>query len=69
MQTTNSPYENRAEADIDNAVSAARSLKDDATQVTDNFNKAVQESVSNQPMTTLAMAIAVGFVLGAIWKA
>jgi ElaB/YqjD/DUF883 family membrane-anchored ribosome-binding protein len=29
---------------------------------------ALDKSVENQPMATLAMAAIVGFVLGAIWK-
>ena len=29
---------------------------------------AVEKSVKDQPMTTLAAAVAIGFVIGAIWK-
>jgi ElaB/YqjD/DUF883 family membrane-anchored ribosome-binding protein len=36
--------------------------------VADNLRSAVDSSVKNQPMTTLAIAAAVGFVLGALWK-
>lgn len=33
-----------------------------------NVKSAVTKSVQNQPMVTLALAAAVGFVLGALWK-
>lgn len=54
---------------IDEAVATARNMKDDASNVADNFQSAIDRSVAEQPLTTLALAIAVGFVLGAIWKA
>lgn len=53
---------------IDEAVAAARNLKDDASNVAGNFQTAIDRSVAEQPLTTLALAIAAGFVLGAIWK-
>jgi ElaB/YqjD/DUF883 family membrane-anchored ribosome-binding protein len=34
-----------------------------------NFSKALDKSVGEQPMTTLGLAVAMGFVLGALWKA
>jgi len=37
-------------------------------QVAGNFKGAVDRSVKDQPMATLAMAALVGFVLGALWK-
>jgi ElaB/YqjD/DUF883 family membrane-anchored ribosome-binding protein len=36
--------------------------------VAENFKGAVDKSVKDQPMTTLAVAAALGFVLGALWK-
>lgn len=36
--------------------------------VRDTFAKAVEESVQERPMATLALAIGVGFVLGAMWR-
>lgn len=42
----------------------ARELGDMATQ----FRPAVERSLREQPMTTLAGAAAVGFLLGALWK-
>jgi ElaB/YqjD/DUF883 family membrane-anchored ribosome-binding protein len=44
-------------------------LSDSVQKVAGNFSKAVDKSVAEQPLTTLGMAIAAGFVLGAIWKA
>ncbi len=37
-------------------------------EVAGNFKGAVDRSVRDQPMATLAVAAAVGFVLGALWK-
>jgi ElaB/YqjD/DUF883 family membrane-anchored ribosome-binding protein len=39
-----------------------------AGEVAGNIKGAVDKSVKDQPMATLAMAAAVGFVLGALWK-
>jgi ElaB/YqjD/DUF883 family membrane-anchored ribosome-binding protein len=44
---------------------ASRAVRD----VADNFGTALDRSLARQPMTTLAMAVGVGFVLGALWKA
>lgn len=38
-------------------------------KVAGNFGRALDRSLAEQPMTTLALAVAVGFVLGALWKA
>jgi ElaB/YqjD/DUF883 family membrane-anchored ribosome-binding protein len=62
--------------------SAARTAEDAAHRVADqgreigesfqevggNIKGAVDRSVKDQPMATLAVAAALGFVLGAIWK-
>jgi ElaB/YqjD/DUF883 family membrane-anchored ribosome-binding protein len=37
-------------------------------EVADNLKGAVDKSVKNQPMATLALAAIAGFVLGALWK-
>ena len=37
-------------------------------EVAGNIKGAVDKSVRDQPMATLAMAAVVGFVLGALWK-
>lgn len=37
-------------------------------EVAGNVKGAIDQSVKDQPLTTLLMAAAVGFVIGAIWK-
>src|SRR5262245_54596083 len=37
-------------------------------EVAGNFKGAVDKSVKDQPMATLAVVAALGFVLGALWK-
>jgi ElaB/YqjD/DUF883 family membrane-anchored ribosome-binding protein len=37
-------------------------------EVAGNLKGAVDKSVKDQPMATLAVAAAIGFVLGALWK-
>jgi len=37
-------------------------------EVAGNFKGALDKSVSEQPMATLAMAAVLGFILGALWK-
>jgi ElaB/YqjD/DUF883 family membrane-anchored ribosome-binding protein len=37
-------------------------------EVAGNFKGAVDKSVKDQPMATLALAAIAGFVLGALWK-
>jgi ElaB/YqjD/DUF883 family membrane-anchored ribosome-binding protein len=46
-----------------------RGIGDGMQAVTSNFKRALDRSLHNDPMATLAMAAVVGFVLGAIWKA
>ena len=69
----------RASDQFDRAVqgveSAARSVAEQGREageqvqeVADNFKTAVDKSVKDQPLTTLAVAAALGFVLGAVWK-
>lgn len=50
-------------------VDRAREAAGDVQKVSENFQTAVDRSVRDQPLPTLAVAAAVGFVLGAIWKA
>ena len=38
-------------------------------EVAANFKGALDKSVRDQPMATIATAVIVGFVLGALWKA
>ena len=38
-------------------------------KVAGNFGRTLDRSLTDQPMTTLGFAVAMGFVLGALWKA
>lgn len=60
---------------IENAEDAVRNLADQGrdagqrvTEVAGNMRSAVDKSVREQPMATLAVAVAMGFVVGALWK-
>ena len=55
----------RAEGIATSASDQMREVGDRAGEVAGNFKSAVDKSVR---MATLAMAAAVGFVLGALWK-
>ena len=41
---------------------------DAVREVRDTFQDAIEESVQERPFATLAMAVGVGFVLGAMWR-
>jgi ElaB/YqjD/DUF883 family membrane-anchored ribosome-binding protein len=45
-----------------------REAAERVTEVAGNLKGAVDRSVKDQPMATLAMVAVVGFVLGALWK-
>ena len=45
-----------------------REATEGVQEVAGNIKRAIDKSVSDQPMATLAVAAMVGFVLGAIWK-
>ena len=49
-------------------VEQGREVGERMQEVAGNFKGAVDRSVKDQPMATLAMAAVVGFVLGALWK-
>jgi ElaB/YqjD/DUF883 family membrane-anchored ribosome-binding protein len=57
---------------IDNAADHAQDTANTATKgvaaVTDNVQRAIDQSLADQPYITLFMAAAAGFVIGAIWK-
>lgn len=63
---------NRAKQSVDGVISEAGDIGSEAVdamrEVRDTFADAVEESVQNRPFTTLAMALAAGFVIGAIWR-
>lgn len=49
-------------------VEQGREASERVQEVAGNMRTAVDQSVKDQPMATLAVAAAVGFVLGALWK-
>jgi len=51
-----------------NAAAQARDAGERVQAVAGNVKTAVDKSVRDQPMATLAVAAAMGFVLGALWK-
>jgi len=60
---------------VESAEGAMRSVADQGREagervqeVAGNFKSAVDKSVKDQPMATLAVVGALGFVLGALWK-
>ena len=55
----------RAEGIATSAADQMREAGDRAGEVAGNFKSAVDKSVKDQPMATLAVAAAIGFVLGA----
>lgn len=58
---------------VETAVSSladqGRQVQENVAEVAGNLRGAVDASLRKQPMATLALAAAVGFVLGALWKA
>jgi ElaB/YqjD/DUF883 family membrane-anchored ribosome-binding protein len=52
---------NEAEAARDKAVGAARDVSEDVLDTID-------ESLKQRPYTTLGLALALGFVVGAVWR-
>jgi ElaB/YqjD/DUF883 family membrane-anchored ribosome-binding protein len=49
-------------------VEQAREYTEQAQEAAKNFKPFVEKSMKEQPMATLAVAAAVGLVLGALWK-
>jgi ElaB/YqjD/DUF883 family membrane-anchored ribosome-binding protein len=45
-----------------------REMGEQVQVVADNFKTALDKSVRDQPITTLALTAAVAFVIGALWK-
>ena len=59
----------RVEGTVADLAQRGRDASRSVREVTDNFGSALDRSLDRQPMTTLALAVGVGFVLGALWKA
>lgn len=51
-----------------NVADQGREATEQFQEVAHNFKSAVDKSVKDQPLTTLAVAAGVGFVIGALWK-
>ncbi len=45
-----------------------REMGEQVQVVADNFKTALDKSVRDQPLTTLALTAAMAFVIGALWK-
>lgn len=62
----------KAKQTFDDASDRAQEIAGQARQqvgeVAGNVKSAIDKSVKEQPVTTLLMAAAVGFVIGALWK-
>jgi ElaB/YqjD/DUF883 family membrane-anchored ribosome-binding protein len=62
----------RAADSVENVASQiaeqGRAAGEQVQEVAGNIKGAVDKSVKDQPMATLAIAAALGFVLGALWK-
>ena len=58
----------RARQTIAAASEAAGDAKQQVEEMAGNVKGAIDKSVKDQPLTTLLIAGAVGFVVGALWK-
>jgi ElaB/YqjD/DUF883 family membrane-anchored ribosome-binding protein len=58
----------RAEKMASRVADQSREAGESFQKVAGNMKGAVDKSLKDQPMATLAFAAAVGFILGAIWK-
>jgi ElaB/YqjD/DUF883 family membrane-anchored ribosome-binding protein len=58
----------RARQTIDAASEAAGDAKQQVEEMAGSVKGAIDKSVKDQPLTTLLIAGAVGFVVGALWK-
>jgi ElaB/YqjD/DUF883 family membrane-anchored ribosome-binding protein len=57
-----------ADAIVRSAAEQGREAGERVQEVAGNMKAAVNKSVKDQPMATLALVGALGFVLGALWK-
>jgi ElaB/YqjD/DUF883 family membrane-anchored ribosome-binding protein len=59
----------RVRQNLDEVVSAAGTRGRDALlDVTENMGGVIEQSLKERPFTTLALAVGLGFVLGATWR-
>jgi ElaB/YqjD/DUF883 family membrane-anchored ribosome-binding protein len=61
-------YADRAEEVAGRVADRSREAGERMQDVAGNFKGAVDKSIKDQPMATLALAAIAGFVLGALWK-
>jgi ElaB/YqjD/DUF883 family membrane-anchored ribosome-binding protein len=61
-------FADQAEGVASRVAEQGREAGEKVQEVAGNFKGAVDKSVKDQPMATLAVVAAVGFVLGALWK-
>lgn len=57
-----------AEGTARQVVDAGRDAGERVNEVAGHMKSAVDKSLKSQPLTTLAIAAATGFVIGALWK-
>jgi ElaB/YqjD/DUF883 family membrane-anchored ribosome-binding protein len=57
-----------AEGTVRQVAESGREASQRVNEVAGNLKGAVDKSLKDQPLTTLAMAAAAGFVIGALWK-
>jgi ElaB/YqjD/DUF883 family membrane-anchored ribosome-binding protein len=61
-----------AKSNLDDVIGGAqakgRQVADAVGDVRDNHANAIDESLEQRPYTTLALALAMGFVAGALWR-
>lgn len=57
-----------AESAVNSVAESGRDAGQRVQEVAGNLKTAVDRSVKDQPMATLAVAAAMGFVIGALWK-
>lgn len=53
---------------VQNVADQGRQATEQVQVVAENFKTAVDKSVKEQPLTTLAVAAGLGFIIGALWK-
>ena len=65
---TASEYATKAGEKLDHVYDSSRRAGERIQEVGGNLKSAIDKSVKDQPMATLAVVGALGFVLGALWK-
>jgi ElaB/YqjD/DUF883 family membrane-anchored ribosome-binding protein len=59
----------RVRGSLDEVMADAKSRgRDVLRDVSENVSSAVEESIQERPLTTLVLAVGLGFILGATWR-